>query len=265
MSFPMIRSACRRHAHRLLTPRIQQASAIQSANFRRRRFVHPTLQRDFATTSPPFEHKDPSEPMFRTDHDISIYELNLYYNNEHDIPSVADHITAEESLAGWTATFICPVTHKAYESGSLPGLDHTIEDGRVWYPKKKVAVRAAGARALDAIRFRDTGLAEPRICEEIPVKVLASVHYEQDDEGGYDEDEEDAIVPVLEPILDAEPAKDEVEIVEVKETPARPLVSEGHVQAEEEEYVITAVDEQLDSRPYERILRAGCPTAHQLR
>ena len=98
----------------------------------------------------------------------------------------------------WTAQFVCPLSadtggDRTFMSGTLRPthaeqelgvVDQEVFDSislvqdhqpKVFYKVKKLAIRAAAARALDVLRLEREGVLEPRLCEEDPL---------MEDEGG---------------------------------------------------------------------------------
>jgi polyribonucleotide nucleotidyltransferase len=125
-----------------------------------------------------------------TVHGISpLRELHTYYQQRHGISKddltidATKVLTSEGSKICWTATFRCPVTQMKYPAGTMRNVTRvTVEEeegaadvSRILYWKKGHAIHAAAARALDAIRYRDTGQTEPRFCEEDPSKDATTV------------------------------------------------------------------------------------------
>jgi hypothetical protein len=116
-----------------------------------------------------------------------VWELHHYYRQTHAISQSLEAleidavpVTSPESgeRAGWTATFTCPVSGVVYPAGVRRDLEQfVVEDpeglSRVLYKKKKHAVHAAAARALDAIQYQTMGLQEPRFCVEDPSEEAA--------------------------------------------------------------------------------------------
>eukprot|EP00980_Cylindrotheca_fusiformis_P004078 scaffold880_cov132-Cylindrotheca_fusiformis.AAC.74 len=106
--------------------------------------------------------------------------LTAYYHKTHDVSiSNEDFVASLASFKGkkiggnwWTATFICPVTGGRYDSKRLLGSNwHEDSDGIIWYKKREDSILAAGLGALDAMKFKDTGVVEPRYCKDDPSEV----------------------------------------------------------------------------------------------
>jgi len=137
-----------------------------------------------------------------------LYELKLYYRDEHGVAAASPTAVSVESAkppkkglppelereAGateggtvyWTATFTCPASGRRYGAGTLRSPPTTSSaaaaeaattirrgtaveiDGKICYSRKKAAVHAAAARALDAIQWNKLGIVEPRLCREDP-------------------------------------------------------------------------------------------------
>ena len=73
----------------------------------------------------------------------------------------------------WTAEFqLSSSPPVLYKSGSLLETTRKTErrtvDGKVYYRKRRTAVQAAAARAIDVIQYHAEGSLEPRICAEDP-------------------------------------------------------------------------------------------------
>mmetsp|Transcript_8947 Transcript_8947/g.13887 ORF Transcript_8947/g.13887 Transcript_8947/m.13887 type:complete len:1135 (+) Transcript_8947:237-3641(+) len=79
----------------------------------------------------------------------------------------------------WSTSFVCPQSGREYTSGSLLDEETFGEvrylKGRPYYHRKKSALHAAAAVALDDIYFQLTGTKEPRLCGEDP-SLVGSVY-----------------------------------------------------------------------------------------
>ncbi|KAL3942389.1 MAG: hypothetical protein SGBAC_003421 [Bacillariaceae sp.] len=104
-----------------------------------------------------------------------------HYQKKHKLNITNDDFVASlasfkgKSIGGnwWTATFLCPVTGERYDSKQLvavssPSQCHQDSDGIVWYKRKEDSIVAAGLGALDTLKFKDSGVLEPRYCKEDP-------------------------------------------------------------------------------------------------
>jgi hypothetical protein len=105
------------------------------------------------------------------------YALHAYYRSTYNMMrGLKPHYEQEAANASdeyWTATFVCPYTQQRYPSGTLDDQNNhaaIAHGGRVFYKSKKHAVRAASARALDAIQYQVFNVVEPRLCQEVPLE-----------------------------------------------------------------------------------------------
>jgi hypothetical protein len=81
----------------------------------------------------------------------SLYQLEKYYRDVHDV-SLKNAFLSEgigpNNRKLWTSTFICPVLGERFEAVKLPDTANSTElDGRYYYEKKKVAMKAAAIQA----------------------------------------------------------------------------------------------------------------------
>ena len=71
----------------------------------------------------------------------------------------------------WTASFLCPLTGERFDSGTINATDaisSTERDNLIWYSEKDAALQAASQRAYDVLKYRETGVNDPRFCKEDP-------------------------------------------------------------------------------------------------
>ena len=71
----------------------------------------------------------------------------------------------------WTASFLCPLTGERFDSGTINATDaiySTERDNLIWYTQKDAALLAAAQRAYDVLKYRETGVNDPRFCKEDP-------------------------------------------------------------------------------------------------
>ncbi|CAJ1966824.1 unnamed protein product [Cylindrotheca closterium] len=107
--------------------------------------------------------------------------LMTYYQKHHKLNITNDDFVASmasfkgKSIGGnrWTATFLCPVTGERYDSKQLvsvssPSQCHQDSDGIVWYKRKEDSIVAAALGAMDTLKFKESGVLEPRYCKEDP-------------------------------------------------------------------------------------------------
>lgn len=125
----------------------------------------------------PAEEEDDSDDD-RGSRNLSRQELHVWFNQKHNInfpkkSFVATTINLKGDLGGdwWTASFVCPLSGRRYDAGSLKDFSGTIYTGAdsvKWYRQKFDAIDAASSRALDSLRFEETGAEEERYCIESP-------------------------------------------------------------------------------------------------
>ena len=106
--------------------------------------------------------------------------LSEWYEEKHLVSIDTDSFIAttaalrccDETDIWWTASFICPVHGVRYDTGILKGGEHEIHhkdsENVIWYKKKLDAIVAVAARTLDSARYLESGVREPRYCEEDP-------------------------------------------------------------------------------------------------
>ena len=125
------------------------------------------------------------EPEYRDENKNEILRPVLsWYNgkheNENSAITIKDNFIVTEKLdfqtdvdghKYWTASFVCPLTGERFDSGTIvtsDAISHTEIDEVIWYTEKDVAIQAASRRAYDALKYRDTGVSDPRFCKEDP-------------------------------------------------------------------------------------------------
>jgi hypothetical protein len=109
---------------------------------------------------------------------LSRQDLHVWYRKNHNLSIGRDSFVATmSSLKGrgdggnwWTASFICPLSGDRYDAGTLRNHDNVRCDSDQvrWYRRKDDAISAAASRALDMIQNQESGVKEPRYCEEDP-------------------------------------------------------------------------------------------------
>ena len=89
----------------------------------------------------------------------------------------------------WTCQFTCPISNRVFKSGSIRGKTAIRDDqsDTIFYSKKAHAIQSSAARALDLLRFEQSGKLEPRICEEDPLDEAKPTVEDTDDESEDDE------------------------------------------------------------------------------
>ena len=112
--------------------------------------------------------------------DLARQAIYVWYIQNHGVSLLRDSFVATTTILKgkdgggnwWTASFICPVSGTRYDAGTIQQFDGAVlrdSDHVLWYRKKGDAIAAAASRALDAIRFRESQIVEPRYCVELPV------------------------------------------------------------------------------------------------
>jgi pentatricopeptide repeat protein len=130
--------------------------------------------RELATTPKPSKALPP--PGSPSAHGNPMDTLSIFYSRM-KIPKFKDGFDTimhkDKHIVLWTATFVCPITGKKYRSGTLRDESHYGEasylKGTPYYTRRKSAVHAAAARAIDDMMFtstNDTNL--PRLCFDDP-------------------------------------------------------------------------------------------------
>jgi hypothetical protein len=167
-------------------------------------------------------------------------EIHVWYSKKHNITFtrksfVATQISLKGDLGGnwWTASFICPLSGRRYDAGSLKefsGTIYTSADSVKWYRQKADAIAAAASSALDSLRFEETGVEEGRCCLEGPSRV---------------QNVDDDIQKIQKATVLHEEAEDDDENYEIQQVLNLTDIHVGDQQVEEEEeYIIQYVPQQ---------------------
>jgi hypothetical protein len=168
-------------------------------------------------------------------------ELYTWYNKKHNInlQKKSSFVATKILLKGdlnepwWTASFVCPLSGRRYDAGSLKdfsGPIYTGADSVKWYRQKGDAIAAAGSRALDSLRFEETGVEEGRCCIESPSGV---------------QNVTDDIQKMQNATVLHKEAEDDDEVYEIQQVRKSIDVHVGDQQVEEEEeYIIQHVPQQ---------------------
>ena len=192
-----------------------------------------------------------------------VAELNLHYLNGHTIYRAGNSIQTERvssDPAGWTASFVCPVTNTEYKAGILHSRKEDIircdlpaDDDRILYMKKNSAKAAAAGRTMDVIHFHQTGATQPRYCEEDPSENAKIVPVEE---------AKPSLFSALAEIEYAETAGSDEDSDENEEPPVLQEVEQSSLLAgytdrdQEGEFVVTQIERGPLRRPLDRILEA---------
>ena len=121
-------------------------------------------------------------------------EMNAWYEKRHETILQDDmFVPRQTSLKGkevggiwWTATFMCPLSGVEYEAASLREVEGVRRDaGKVcWYRIKGDAIAAAASCAMDVLKFQDSGISDPRYCDEDPALFDPAEEDDSDDDHG---------------------------------------------------------------------------------